>query len=123
MKIGVYWRDDACLYWTFPPQWTWNEFERALARAHTLITGVTRPVGMIFDLPSNALLPADFLMRTHEYNKLVLRSAHTLVVVGRSAYVQGLMMIAQANYDNSRVLLARTTAEADALLNQRVTGV
>lgn len=123
MTIRVDWdnRTKTVLRYDFGECWDWKEFYFAKREADEMIDAADHPVGVVYDLPKDAILPGDILSRMAQYTPIRHPNACMIVVVGRNAMVKAVYaMVVELFSGDGSIRLANSLEEARMLIAQEL---
>ena len=84
MNIEVRWDDEqkSIIRWTFPKQWTWDEFYSALQGSRAMVRGENHIVDVIVDMTVSELFPRNLLTQGQVTMQTSSLNIGIIVVVG-----------------------------------------
>ena len=84
MNIEVRWDDDKkhIIRWTFPKQWTWDDFYTALQASRTFVRQENHIVDVIVDMTVSELFPRNLLTQGQVTMQTTSLNIGIIVVVG-----------------------------------------
>jgi hypothetical protein len=84
MNIEVSWDDEKkhIIRWTFPKQWTWDDFYTALQTSRTLVRQENHIVDVIVDMTVSELFPRNLLTQGQVTMQTTSLNIGIIVVVG-----------------------------------------
>src|SRR5688572_9832395 len=107
MNIEVKWDNDDkdIIRWTFPKQWTWNEFYSALQGSRSMVRQQSRIVDVIVDMTISELFPRNLLTQGQVTMQTTSLNIGIIVVIGwnpllRSAF-NSFQKIYRTNFNHS----------------------
>jgi hypothetical protein len=107
MTVEVRWdnEDKSIIRWTFPRQWTWDEFYSALQGSRAMVRLQSHTVDVIVDMTSSELFPRNLLTQGQVTLQTTSLNIGIIVVVGwnpllRTAF-NSFLKIYRTNFNHS----------------------
>jgi hypothetical protein len=120
MGIQVVWDnpEKTIIRQTFDAIWTWSDFYAAKYRVDSMMNGVGQPVGLIFEMPPDVLMPPNVLSHGKNYIDTRHPSLYMIVISGTNIILESLFTIFRKIYPSTaeRIEMVATIEEARAFL-------
>lgn len=120
MGITVLWDnpEQTIIRYAFDRQWTWNDFYAAKTQTDEMIEAVQHPVGVIFELPANVLIPPNALSHGKEFIDSRHTNLYLIALASPSTFLRTLFTMFRQVYPAAakRVNMVTTLEEARTLL-------
>ncbi len=121
MPVQIVWDDEekTMLRHIYQGEWTWQEFDVAVATAYTWIESVPHRVHIIVDLRQTGPLPANVLLHIRGLADRAHPRIGKTIIVGTNAFLQRLYDVFTSVYaiPHNHVILAPTLEEAHRQLS------
>jgi hypothetical protein len=90
MSIDVRWENDehTLVLWTFPPQWTWEDFFKAKEVSDGMVRDLPYVVDIIGNLTRSSVLPKGAIGTYSSSTKSSPKNTGIIVLVGTNAFVK-----------------------------------
>src|SRR5690349_10451508 len=120
MNIDVKWDDEKhhIIRWTFPKQWTWDEFYSALQTSRTMVRLENHVVDVIVDMTISELFPRNLLTQGQVTMQTTSLNVGIIVVIGwnpllRTAF-NSFQRVYRSNFNHSAREMHIVSIEAKA---------
>jgi hypothetical protein len=98
MGILVKWDNDSHLIICniFDREWTWDDFHSAKAQSYEMIRWENHPVAIVFVVPSDVLVPSNFVSHITTLLRQMNERRSALVMVGGNPYIRALVKVLES---------------------------
>src|SRR5687767_12578693 len=107
MSIMVTWDNDShrIVCNIFDREWTWDDFQSAKAQSFAMVAGEDHPVAIVFVVPSDVLVPPNFVSHMSASLRQTGERSSVLVMVGGNPYLRALLNVLESVAARSSGLL------------------
>ena len=104
MGIAVAWDDDAhrIVCNTFDREWAWDDFHNAKTQSFQLLAQANRTAAIVFIVPSDVLIPSNFVSHMSTLIRQIRERGSILVLVGGNPYLRSLLNVLESVTGRSR---------------------